>query len=387
MAGDRLLVTGGAGFLGYYLVQTVTHYNETADRPIGVTVFDSFARGKPQWLADLADAGAVELVRHDLRRPLLPRTPEAEWIIHAASIASPTVYRRDPIGTMDANVNGLRSLLDWAVRRQDGPTPVKGLLFYSSSEIYGDPDPADIPTAEDYRGLVSCTGPRACYDEAKRYGETLCANFARQHGVPVKVARPFNNYGPGLSIDDGRVIPDFCRDVLAGRDIVMRSDGRATRTFCYAADAVAGYYKVLVGGAVGGAYNVGTETPEVSMADLAERVAAVGREQVGYGGRVVFRASDDADYLVDNPNRRCPVIDKARREVGYAPAVSLDEGLRRTMAWYAGIRRDAANEQNATTAATGPKIAPAASTSPAPVDVARPRHTFASATSFLAESA
>ena len=156
------------------------------------------------------------------------------------------------------------------------------MLFYSSSEIYGDPTPGDIPTPETYRGSVSCTGPRACYDESKRYGETLCVNFARQHGVPIKVARPFNNYGPGLKITDKRVIPDFARDILSGRDIVMLSDGSAKRTFCYVADAVAGYYKILVNGRPGEAYNVGVETPEISMTQLAGKLADLGRELFGY---------------------------------------------------------------------------------------------------------
>jgi nucleoside-diphosphate-sugar epimerase len=211
-------------------------------------------------------------------------------------------------------------------------------LFFSSSEIYGDPDPANIPTREDYRGLVSCTGPRACYDEAKRYGETLCVNFFRQHGLPTRCARPFNNFGPGLKITDGRVIPDFARDVFAGRDIVMLSDGSATRTFCYAADSVTGYIKVLVKGHGGEGYNIGTETPEISMRDLAGKVAALGRDLFGYQGKVVTQPSKDKDYLVDNPNRRCPIIEKARAHLGYDPKVSLDEGLRRTLVWYAENR-------------------------------------------------
>ena len=159
------------------------------------------------------------------------------------------------------------------------------MLFYSSSEIYGDPTPENIPTPETYRGNVSCTGPRACYDESKRYGETLCVNFARQHGVPIKVARPFNNYGPGLKITDGRVIPDFARDILAGRDIVMLSDGSAQRTFCYVADAVAGYYKILVKGRPGEAYNVGVETPEISMAELAGTHGGPGTRAVRLQGQ------------------------------------------------------------------------------------------------------
>jgi nucleoside-diphosphate-sugar epimerase len=239
---------------------------------------------------------------------------------------------------MDANINGLRNLLDKFLAQKQSGREALGFLFFSSSEIYGDPDAASIPTPEDYRGVVSCTGPRACYDEAKRYGETLCVNFFRQHALPVKAARPFNNFGPGLKITDGRVIPDFARDVFANRDIVMLSDGAPMRTFCYVADAVVGYYKVLVKGHPGEAYNVGTEKPEISIADLARKIAGLSKELFGYTGKVVTKASKDADYLIDNPNRRCPIIEKARTHLGFNPAIELAEGLRRSMIWYGGNR-------------------------------------------------
>lgn len=340
MAGGHVLITGGAGFLGYYLVQTLTSFNATANAKdrIGVTVFDNLSRGLPPWLDKLIAAKEVTFQKFDLREPLPANMPPANWIIHAASIASPVYYRMDPIGTMDANINGLRNLLNHALSLKNTDRPVKGFLFFSSSEIYGDPDAANIPTREDYRGLVSCTGPRACYDEAKRYGETLCVNFAKQHGIPVKMARPFNNYGPGLKITDGRLIPDFARNILAGQDIVMLSDGTPTRTFCYSADSIQGYLKVLVNGGNGEPYNIGTETPEISVGDLAKKMSAIAKELFGYTGKVVLQASKEAAYLVDNPNRRCPIITKAREQIGYAPAVSLDEGLRRTLVWYAGNR-------------------------------------------------
>lgn len=337
MAGKRLLIAGGAGFLGYYLVQSVLRWNARgAGRPIALTVYDNYARGVPLWLSALGNDGSVSLVRHDITRPLPADIPDFQYVVHAASIASPVFYRKYPIETMDANVNGLRSLLEYARRQQRTGAPLDGFLFYSSSEIYGDPTPDNIPTPETYRGNVSCTGPRACYDESKRYGETLCVNFAQQHGLPVKVARPFNNYGPGLKISDRRVLPDFARDVLAGRDIVMRSDGSPRRTFCYVADAVIGYYKILARGRPGEAYNVGVEAPEISVAELAEKVAALGRELFGYRGRVIRKV--DADYLVDNPERRCPVIAKAREHLGYEPTIPLDEGLRRSLIWYSGNR-------------------------------------------------
>jgi nucleoside-diphosphate-sugar epimerase len=181
-------------------------------------------------------------------------------------------------------------------------------LFFSSSEIYGDPPSDQIPTSENYRGNVSCTGPRACYDEAKRYGETLCVNFAQQHELPIKVVRPFNNYGPGLKITDRRVIPDFAHDILAGRDVIMLSEGSPRRTFCYVADAVIGYYKVLLRGKNGGSYNIGVEAPEISIAELAQQMVSIARSLLGYDGKVVHQASKDLNYLTDNPSRRCPDI-------------------------------------------------------------------------------
>jgi nucleoside-diphosphate-sugar epimerase len=335
MAGKRLLIVGGAGFLGYYLVQSVLQWNRVSDgAPIQVTVYDNYIRGVPQWLTGLSGDPQLSVTRHDITQPLPPDIDDFQFVIHAASIASPTFYRQFPIETMDANVNGLRTLLEYARRQQKRGLPVEGFLFFSTSEIYGDPTPENIPTPETYRGSVSCTGPRACYDESKRYGETLCVNFAQQHALPVKVTRPFNNYGPGLKITDRRVLPDFARDVFAGRDIVLLSDGSPTRTFCYIADSIVGYYKILIRGRAGEAYNIGNESPELSMLELAELLVKIGRECFGYAGRVVRNASHDSNYLTDNPQRRCPMIDKARSQLGFNPEVPLEEGLRRTLTWY-----------------------------------------------------
>jgi UDP-glucuronate decarboxylase len=340
LEGKRLLVTGGAGFLGYTFVQSALAWNARfSDRKrIEVTVLDSYARGVPEWLTRYSTDDGLTLVEHDVSHPLPEGLGHFEYVVHAAGIASPTYYRQYPIETMDANIVGLRQLLDRTVDAARAGSPTSGFLFFSSSEIYGDPPPEAIPTPETYRGNVSCTGPRACYDESKRYGETLCVNFARQREVPVSIARPFNNYGPGLKITDRRVIPDLARDVMDGRDVTLLSDGSATRTFCYVADAVVGYYKVLVNGRPGESYNVGTEEPEISMGELAERIVAGARDLLGYRGTIVRQASTDTDYLVDNPTRRCPLLAKAREELGYEPSIDLDEGLRRTILWYSSNR-------------------------------------------------
>ena len=213
MANRRLLITGGAGFLGYYLVLAALHWNRTrsARGPIDVTVWDNYLRGVPAWLEALKGTAHLKTERYDLIQPLPQKMGHFDYIIHAAGIASPMYYRKQPLECIDANINGLRNLLNYAVAERKAGRPVQGVLFYSSSEIYGDPGAADIPTPETYRGNVSCTGPRACYDESKRFGETLCVTYARHEGVPVKMARPFNNYGPGLKITDGRVLPDAGR--------------------------------------------------------------------------------------------------------------------------------------------------------------------------------
>ena len=337
ICGKRVAITGGAGFLGYYLVQGVLHWNEISSAaPATVFVYDNFSRGTPKWLSDLKGNPNLKLVKHDITAPLPGDFGPFEFIIHAASIASPIYYRQHPIETMDANVNGLRRLLDWAVQQRSTSSPVEGFLFFSTSEIYGDPSSENIPTDEAYRGSVSCTGPRACYDESKRYGETLCVNFARIHNMPVRIVRPFNNYGPGLKITDGRALPDFARNVLANSDIVLYSDGTPTRTFCYVADAVVGYLKILIRGRDGEAYNIGTDDDEISILDLAELVVETAHDVFNYGGAVILEKSADTDYLIDNPNRRCPIIDKARNELGYHPGIELRAGIRRSLIWYRG---------------------------------------------------
>lgn len=340
LAGKRLLIAGGAGFLGYYLVQTILHWNKIYPEKMSIKllVYDNFMRGVPRWLDALREVDNISIEKYDVIDPLPESIGDIDYIIHAATIASPVYYRRYPIETMDANVNGLRHLLDYCLQQKQKGRGVKGFLFYSTSEIYGDPTPENIPTPEIYRGNVSCTGPRASYDESKRYGETLCVNFAQQHDLPIRIARPFNNYGPGLKITDGRALPDFARNVLNGEDIVLLSDGAPTRTFCYVADAIVGYYKILVRGGNGEAYNIGIEKPEISIRELAERIMAISRQLFDYQGRAVFVVSDDKHYLTDNPNRRCPNIDKAREHLQYIPKIGLEEGLKRSLLWYADNR-------------------------------------------------
>ncbi|RLI52631.1 MAG: NAD-dependent dehydratase [Candidatus Thorarchaeota archaeon] len=329
-AGKVVLLTGAAGFLGMrfmYYFATLNDY-EILYPPVQLIALDSFIRGQPSWIADLQTKTNIRFIKADITGPLCLDTP-IDFIIHAASIASPTYYRKYPIHTMDANVVGLRNLLDYAVSQ-----PPESMLFFSSSEVYGDPTPEYIPTPETYPGNVSFTGPRACYDESKRFGETLCVNFYRVHKTPIKIVRPFNNYGPGLNINDGRVIADFFSDVLANRDIRIYSDGTPTRTFCYITDAITGYLLALLSDYQGEAFNIGADAPEISIKDLAEKVIEVS----GKALKVVMAEPSDIAYLKDSPKRRCPDITKARRLLGYEPRIGIDEGLSRLYHWYRIIR-------------------------------------------------
>lgn len=332
-----VLITGGAGFLGYYLSYYFMHLRAENIAAVSVVLTDNFMRGKPNWISELElnFGSAFRTIVHDVVKPLPPEVIDCnpDYIIHAASIASPIFYRKSPIETMDANVLGLRSLLDYAVERKRTTRPVQGFLFFSSSEIYGSPDPEFIPTPEYYNGNVSCTGPRACYDESKRFGETLCVNFAHQHQIPITIARPFNNYGPGLKLKDGRVVSDFASNILNGEDIVLLSDGSASRTFCYIADAVHGYLLVLLCGSPGEPYNIGIEKPEISIKKFAELFSSIGQQVTGCRSIIVTAKSEDPNYTVDNPERRCPDISKAR-SIGYDPTVTLEDGLHRTLLWY-----------------------------------------------------
>jgi len=324
-SGKRILLTGAAGFLGSQFMHYFAALNDDGRlrKSCKVVALDNFMRGSPDWLSPFKKRPDFHIASKDIIQP--GKLPAADFIIHAASIASPVYYRKHPIETMDANVTGLRNLLEHAVAR-----PVESFLFFSSSEIYGDPDAASIPTPETYRGNVSCTGPRACYDESKRYGETLCVNFHEVHHAPVKIVRPFNNYGPGLKITDRRVLPDFFRDVLAGRNITLLSDGRATRTFCYISDAITGYLLALLSVHNGESFNIGSDAPEISMNDLAQMVIEISSSKL----KVVRQKSDDARYLADNPQRRCPCLKKSRAMLGYKPRVELRQGLEHTWAYY-----------------------------------------------------
>lgn len=323
LEGTTILLTGAAGFLGAYLLDVLADWNAGRPRPARILALDNNLVGLPERVAHLRGRADIRFVTHDLRQPFDPGEP-VHAILHCAGVASPTFYRKYPLETIDVNVDGTRHLLELCRTH-----PVKAMLHLSTSEIYGDPAPEAIPTREDYRGFVSCTGPRACYDESKRLSETLCVIYHQAYGVPVKVGRPFNVYGPGQRIDDRRIVPDLMQSVLAGEPIVLLSDGRATRSFCYIRDAAKAMLAILLKGKAGEAYNLGNDQEELSMRQVAETL----KEVAGHPQPIAFRTSPDPHYLSDNPQRRCPDLSRLKA-LGYAPEVMIAEGLARTLASY-----------------------------------------------------
>ena len=326
-----ILLTGGAGFLGYYFLHFFVKYAEKLGIK-HIIAIDNFLIGKPKWIDQLVThgKGKIEIYNFDIINDDLHDirgAEDANFILHMASVASPTFYRQFPIETLDANIGGLRKLLDYYRDR-----PITGFLMFSSSEIYGDPDPIFIPTPESYLGNVSTIGPRACYDEAKRFSETLCYLYAEKYNMPIAMARPFNNYGPGMKLDDKRVPADFAKAIVQNKDIEIFSDGTPTRTFCYISDAITGYLKVLTHGRFD-IFNIGIDKPEIQISKLAEIYMEIGKEIFKYQGKVKFIKSKDNNYMTHNPNRRCPIIEHARLNLNYTPTITVEDGVRRFLSF------------------------------------------------------
>lgn len=329
-AGSRILITGYRGFLGNNFLAFFAYINQFALRkPARLTCIDSCVVPLDNMADGLTDD--CEVIIGNIANNIVKN--KYEYVLNCAGIASPSFYRRFPLETIEANAISL-----WNMLGRFSGKELKGFLYFSSSEIYGDPTTSNaIPTDEEYRGNVSCTGPRACYDESKRLGETICVTFAREKLLPIKIVRPFNGYGPFMRLDDQRVIPDFIRSALRNKVIEIYSDGRPTRTFCYVRDLIEGCLRALLLGKSGRPYNIGNPDNEISIGDLAAKIATLCGNV-----RIEQRYSRDPNYLSDNPQRRCPSIERAKSELGFLPAVSLDEGLHRMISWHretSGIRK------------------------------------------------
>ncbi|MBI3999020.1 MAG: NAD-dependent epimerase/dehydratase family protein, partial [Candidatus Omnitrophica bacterium] len=304
-AGKTFLITGAGGFLGRYMVLLLKYLNDKVlEQKVTAFLLDNFVTGYEQQV--ISDAHLMYR-RHNVAEPF--KTEQAiDYIIHAAGIASPAYYTKFPIETMDVGTVGTRNMLELA-RSKD----VKSFLFFSSSEVYGDPDNHHVPTPETYNGNVSTVGPRSCYDESKRFGETMCLTFWRVFKVPVKIVRPFNVYGPGIRPDDYRVLPNFIEHALRREPLPIHGDGRNTRSFCYINDALEAIFKVLFSGADGEYFNVGNPQPEISVRELASLVA----ELTPHPAEICYVDPPHAVYASSDPKRRCPDISKLQNAIGF----------------------------------------------------------------------
>ena len=320
LEGKTVLIAGGKGFLGTYFVNVLNHINEVLSTPMKIVIIDNLITSKNK---KNNTSHNVTLLKQDISESF-DFPDELHYIIHTASIASPPTYREFPIKTVDVNYQGTRNLLEIARKKK-----IKSMLFLSSSEIYGDPEV--IPTPESYQGKVSCTGPRACYDESKRLAETVSTLYFQQYKVPVKIARPFNVYGPYLSLNDGRVIPDFMKNAIEKSEILIHSDGSPTRSFCYVSDAIRAFFKLLFSKHDGIICNVGNDE-EISISDVAKMI----QKTIGKPISIKTIKSNDPNYTTDNPQRRRPDLSLIKKSISCTPRINFEEGLKRAYNWYKG---------------------------------------------------
>jgi len=321
-SGKRILITGARGFLGRYITDVLMLLNKKVlASPCEVIALDNLVTAG-QLGAEAPQDRNIAFVNHDIIKPFYPERP-VDYVLHLAGIASPYYYRKWPLETLEVATTGLKNVLEMTKASK------ARVLFFSSSEIYGDPDAAHVPTKESYNGHVSCLGARACYDESKRLGETLVRIFHTHFGVSGMIVRPFNVYGPGMQKLDYRVLPNFAAKILAGEPVSVYGTGTQTRTFCYVTDAIRGFLQVLLSGQPGEPYNIGNPTPEISMLDLVKTLQR-GMPEL----KVNYRVIEHPDpYPADEPQRRCPDITKARLQVRYEPTVGLEDGLKRFFQW------------------------------------------------------
>jgi dTDP-glucose 4,6-dehydratase/UDP-glucuronate decarboxylase len=325
-AGRSVFITGANGMLAAYMADTLAYLNDSGalQQPCRLMLLVRSLDRARQRFAHLLERNDVELLIQDVCAPLAPSF-EADFVVHAAAPASPRAYLENPLASLDANTFALRALFERLRSR-----PPRSMLYVSSSEVYGTPDATAIPTPESYVGRIDPLSRRAYYAEAKRAGETYCLAYHEAHGFNVKIARPFHVHGPGLRLDDGRIVPALIAMGLRGERLTLESDGRATRTYGYVSDATVQLFHILLGQRDGEAFNVGSDRPETSILELASEIARLfgQREPVA-----VNRAPDNANGR-GAPARACPDLTKVTRAFGIEPRVGLGEGLRRTIRWF-----------------------------------------------------
>ena len=321
-----VMVTGGGGFLAAYLVKTLLYASNKYELNVKIVAITRSIPENCYRLLECTPSPNFRIFKHDLNAPLPPDFPTANIVIHSASQASPKYFGTDPVGTIKTNSIGTMFLLDHAVQHN-----AERFLFFSSGEVYGElPDSSKTISEDDY-GFVNPLKLRSSYAESKRLGETMCVAWEHQYGLPTLIVRPFHTYGPGMSLDDGRVFADFVADVVAKRDITVKSDGSAFRLFCYLTDATLGFLTVLLKGEFGQAYNIANPKAEISVKELARTISGLFPERnlgVRFENLIL-----DGSYLKSSIVRQVPSIEKAIG-LGWEPVVDVPTGFKRTILSY-----------------------------------------------------
>jgi nucleoside-diphosphate-sugar epimerase len=322
-----ILITGAGGFLGSYLVKFFLYLNCRFDLNLKVICLARNRARAMQRLSDVKEVDGFAFFEHDVTDEIPSDFEKSDYVIHAASLASPKYYGLSPVETILPNTIGVKNTLEYAHRSQS-----KKYLFVSSGEIYGSPNTKDQVLSEADCGYIDSMNLRSCYAESKRLGENLCVAYSHQYGIPVSVVRPFHTYGPGMALDDGRVFADFVRDIVESRDIQLKSSGEAQRVFCYISDAILGFLKVLMYGKNSEAYNIANPNEEISIKELAELVAGLFPEK-DLTVKYLFNNLNEGIYLPSQVQRSCPSIEKIG-ELGWFPTTSISAGFRRTISSF-----------------------------------------------------
>ncbi len=319
-----VLVSGANGFLPHYLIETLFHLNDVKQSNIKILALVRNKEKSDQRFAHRQNRKDIQFLVQDICEPVT-YPDKIDYVIHAASQASPLYYSKDPIGTQNANTIGTSNLLKLAKDKN-----VKSFLFFSSGEVYGVLQEHQIPTKENDYGYMDPLLLRSCYGESKRMGENICVCWWHQYQVPVKIVRPFHTYGPGLDLEDGRVFADFVADVVHNKDIVMKTDGSDVRAFCYIADATIGFFNVLLNGENGEAYNVGSDK-ETSIKELAYILTGLFPEKKL---KVVINEKEASkDYVRSSIRKSCADITKVKK-LNWQPVYSVEEGFKRMILSY-----------------------------------------------------
>ena len=315
ISGKNFLISGANGFLGKYFIKTLITMNKTLSKKVKILAIDIKFDNCEIYLDK-----NVKKIKQDINN-IKKLKFKSDFVLHAAGIPSPKNYFNKPIDAIFTSITGTKKLLEYSKKNKSK------FIFFSSSEIYGNPDKNNIPTKETYNGNVSCIEDRSCYDEGKRVGETLCYFYKIKQKVKVSVFRPFNVFGPGMPKNDYRVFPRFFGLIKKNKPITIFKNGKQTRTFCYVTDAITAMFLVILRGN-NFVYNIGNDKPEINMSELYKKIQKCIPKKINY-----TNVEYPKNYPQIEPQRRCPDITKIKKELNFKNKVTLEESIKRFFNW------------------------------------------------------